>query len=369
METDCAHPWQPVPGWIRLCDIYGALFAIQLSYIVYLLITGGCVAFAEMYSDWHYVLNAVFYCLCAGGPVMLVVAAALGPSVFAFDLMWAALSAFIACFGAAGTGFFDSVVAAEAALALAYTHFIPCIAVGVFCFWRADLVAGVHRQLFWWGSTKWPRFCMALHSVIAILFPFFFFLVYATVYDPFVVYGLQAYAPSRAALRLATRTDITIVCIYGVAPVVYATVLGIVLIILFRRNNHQPFVYKPTMAAALPSAPLSALQFGLDDHGATIAVAPGELLVVQLPENRTTPYRWIMQHTPGLVFLSEHYIRENSDTDERTGMSGTIQWTFRVHDQPAKKTLEHVQAWFIKHASDDLVDTPPEYSLFFSRVL
>lgn len=60
--------------------------------------------------------------------------------------------------------------------------------------------------------------------------------------------------------------------------------------------------------------------------GRTVRVGMGALLTIQLQENPTTGYRWIVERSSGLAFIGDQFHMSSKSP----GASGTREFQFRV---------------------------------------
>jgi inhibitor of cysteine peptidase len=80
------------------------------------------------------------------------------------------------------------------------------------------------------------------------------------------------------------------------------------------------------------------------DNGKSIQVHQGDEIVVRLPENPTTGYRWQIDQVAGLIELEADSYQPESNM--QFGSGGTREFRFRTKELgTARLGLKHWQAW------------------------
>jgi len=69
----------------------------------------------------------------------------------------------------------------------------------------------------------------------------------------------------------------------------------------------------------------TAVQIDHNADGSTVSLLPGQTLIIRLPENPTTGYRWAVDMSGGMTLVSDDF----SPTGAGVGAGGTrtLEWT------------------------------------------
>lgn len=73
------------------------------------------------------------------------------------------------------------------------------------------------------------------------------------------------------------------------------------------------------------------------DAGRTVAIAPGEVVTVQLSEQPTTGYRWSVESAGDLELVDDHF----TPAGQRLGAGGVREFSFRAPAPGAYDLLLH----------------------------
>lgn len=89
---------------------------------------------------------------------------------------------------------------------------------------------------------------------------------------------------------------------------------------------------------------MATLALAKDDNGGTFESGQGDEIVLRLPENATTGYRWYVDRADeSLEQMADSY---QPDPDVRIGSGGVREFRFRARAAGAAKLeLKHWQAW------------------------
>src|SRR5689334_8385591 len=91
------------------------------------------------------------------------------------------------------------------------------------------------------------------------------------------------------------------------------------------------------------SMPMTELQLGRGDDGRTVAVAPGQIVVVSLPEDATTGYAWDLECHGPLELIDDEWLPPHP---EAMGGMGMRTARFRVVGRgPARISARHWREW------------------------
>jgi inhibitor of cysteine peptidase len=88
---------------------------------------------------------------------------------------------------------------------------------------------------------------------------------------------------------------------------------------------------------------MSAISLSVADNGKLIDARVGDELVIRLPENPTTGYRWQVDHAEGVQLEVDAY---EMSPPLQIGSGGVREFRFRAASQGnAQLRLKHFQAW------------------------
>ena len=93
---------------------------------------------------------------------------------------------------------------------------------------------------------------------------------------------------------------------------------------------------------------MATIQLSPADDGRTVTARPGDEIVVVLPENATTGFRWHLDVVDGILALvSDGYVTlAEADAEPRVGRGGLREFRFQVGAPGAGSlALKHWQEW------------------------
>jgi inhibitor of cysteine peptidase len=77
----------------------------------------------------------------------------------------------------------------------------------------------------------------------------------------------------------------------------------------------------------VPACMASEINAGEGDNGRVVSARTSDVIVVSLPENPSTGYLWDMKATPGLMLISNTFVRSPT---KYIGGAGTRIWRYQV---------------------------------------
>lgn len=113
------------------------------------------------------------------------------------------------------------------------------------------------------------------------------------------------------------------------------------------------------------------------DNGKTVSVFPGDSIVLTLPENPSTGFRWDLETTAGIVLVSGSYISPGTG---RIGAAGTHLWHFMVRGTGTQEVSGiYRRPWvpvkgdenqFVLHldSGKKIVPNPPDNPFFNKKI-